>query len=114
MTPNQKVLQYFLIVIGIFLFLNLIRSIVSISQKGHIIEDTQSRLLAEEERNSKLTRELAKVESPEYIEQQVRDKLNLGRPGEYMVILPPMTPAPTPEAEVKEPVWERWKELFWY
>ena len=54
-----------------------------------------------------------------FAEREIRDKLNMAKPGEVVVILPEMTPAATPTAvlQPKEPVenqpnWKKWLEVF--
>jgi predicted cobalt transporter CbtA len=54
-------------------------------------------------------------QSEEFVEQEARNRLNLGKPGETVVILPPnvgeteeITSTPTPEL----PNWQRWWRLF--
>ncbi len=85
----------------------------SVSQNGSIIVDAQKRLVEEQEKNSKLQRDLAKIESPQYIEKQAREKLNLGKPGEYNIILPPITPQPSPTPAEVLTNWEQWVRVFY-
>ncbi|MBI4067667.1 septum formation initiator family protein [Candidatus Gottesmanbacteria bacterium] len=108
-----KLANLFLAIIGVFLMVNLVRSISSISEKGKIIEDTQKRLIEAKEKNSQLKRKLAKIESPAFIEKEAREKLNLGREGEYMVILPPVTPSPPPQEPERLTNLEAWMKVFW-
>lgn len=109
---KRKLINFFIIGIGIFLLFNLWRSITSISKKGKIIGDTQQRLVAEQEKNSQLKRELAKIESEQYIEKEAREKLNLGRTGEYVVILPPITPIQAQSDVGKLSNLEKWIYVF--
>lgn len=108
-----KTTNVFLFLIGLLLAVNFVRSSLSVSEKGKIIEDTKERLIAEGERNSKLKRELAKIESPAYIEKEAREKLNLGREGEYVVILPPITPTVNRESQKEITNLEAWVKVFW-
>jgi hypothetical protein len=61
--------------------------------------------------NEQLQNEYNKVQSPEFIEKQARDKLNLGKEGEVAVILPPKQGEAKPKEEIKPielPVWKQW------
>lgn len=98
----------------IILASNLIRSFLSISQRENILKDAQDRLEEVREENQNLQRQLAKVESGEYIEKEARNKLNLGKEGEVMLILPSIspvyTPAPTPIDRSTN--WQKWVKIF--
>lgn len=102
-----------LILIIIFLSINLVRSFGAISERGSILTDAERRLIEEKERQEALERKLAQVESDEYVEREARDKLNLSREGEVVVILPPITPIvlPTP-TPILTPL-EQWMRVFW-
>ncbi len=110
---KAKFSKIVIVIIGILLVVNLVRSFQLVTEKSKVIGEGQNRLFEEQARNDKLKRELAKVESREYIEKNAREKLNLGKEGEYVVILPPMTPMPTPTVGkiVSNP--EAWMKVFW-
>ena len=100
------------VIIGVLLVVNLVRSFQSVSEKSKVIEEAQNKLFEEQVRNDELKRKLAKVESREYIEQSAREKLNLGKEGEYVVILPQMTPMPTPTISQAVSNLEAWMRVF--
>ncbi|MBI2611359.1 septum formation initiator family protein [Candidatus Gottesmanbacteria bacterium] len=110
---REKLFTIGLILIIIFLSINLVRSFFAISERGNILTDVERRLLEEKERQEALERKLVQVESDEYVEREARDKLNLSRDGEVVVILPPITPivSPTP-TPVLAPL-EQWMGVFW-
>ncbi len=63
--------------------------------------------------NEILKEKIAQVESPLYLEKAARDKLNLAKPGEYVVILPKETSASTSAMPVdSRPNWQKWKEVI--
>ena len=102
------------LVLGVaFLGINLVRSFIAINEKRQILTDSEKRLINEQEKEEKLKRKLAQVKSYQYVEMEARDKLNLSAEGEYVVILPPITPVvtPTPTA-VLSPI-EQWVRVFW-
>lgn len=109
---RSRIINYLVIFGGLLLLINLIRSTASISDKSKIIEDANRRLIEAEDKNSRLKRDLAQIESPEYIEKEARNKLNLGKEGEYVVILPPISPQPSPTPIEAVANWERWLGVF--
>ncbi len=67
--------------------------------------------------------DLQKRNSPEFLEEQIRNKLNLIKPGETMLVLPSflkdtkneaefLTPKITSEEVEEIPNWQVWYELF--
>jgi hypothetical protein len=61
-----------------------------------------------------LERELAGATSSAYLEKQAREKLNLSKNGEIVVILPPISIAPTstPVPEDTRPNIVKWVDVF--
>ena len=109
---KRKFLNFIITVLGIILIANLVRSIAGLWQKGEIIKDYEKRLLDAQGRNEEIKKNLARLQSPEYIEKQAREKLNLGKEKEYVVILPAITPSPSPPLAENLPNWQRWLRLF--
>lgn len=63
-----------------------------------------------------LKRKLVQVESQEYIEQEARNKLNMGKEGELSIILPTISPfiEPSPTPIDMSTNFEKWIRLFIY
>lgn len=123
MTRNRFV-YFLLLVIGLYLVVSLSRSIYFLSQKTKDIEDAQARVEEDIKNNTRLNRELIDVQSPEFIEKQAREKLNMSRLKETVVVIPKelieQTASQTATysasffnrpAEV--PNWKKWWGLFW-
>ena len=65
-------------------------------------------------KNEELKKILKSVQSPEFIEKQAREKLNMGKRGEVVVVLP-KTENQRPKIENEElPNWQKWYKLFFY
>lgn len=72
-----------------------------------------------EAKNRELKKKLSDVESPQFIEQQARDKLGLGKPGETVVIIPEdklklVMEASSSAKEIRLPNWLGWLKVFWH
>jgi len=106
-----------LLVIGGFLAFQVGRQVYaswSISQEA---ERYRAEIVALEEQNAALGRELEYLQSDAYISAEARRLLNLGRPGERILIIPPGSEAAPPPAaagaEAGGPApFEQWMELF--
>lgn len=106
---------------GIILFLSisLVRNITAIQSGKKRIEEAKSRVQELESQKKDLERKLAETQSQEFVERQLRDKLNLAKSGEIVVILPSEDEvrklAPNiPEEKEDSPLpnWEKWTKLF--
>ena len=111
----NKSVKLIFILVSLMLVANIIRLWSNIRERGNIISQAGDKLQAEEEKKEQLKRDLAKVQSLEYIEKEAREKLNLGKEGEYTVILPPIPTSvlPTPTIIDTSPNWKKWASLFY-
>jgi cell division protein FtsB len=106
-----------LILAGSFLAVQVGRQVYaswSISQQADAVQQELNDLGAQ---NEALRRELAYLRSDAYISAEARKLLNLGRPGEHVLIIPPgaaVAAPPTAVAEVPAPppLMEQWLDLF--
>lgn len=66
------------------------------------------------QKNRQLAEELRLAQSLEFIEKQAREKLNLQREGEVVVVLPPDLASPQPQVLVETELsnWQQWWRLF--
>ena len=97
---------------SILLIINLGRSIYDVSQREQVVHDARQQLAQTKQENDKLKKELEYVQSPGFIEQQARERLNLARPDETVVILPDITPPPEEVPEPEKEIWQQWLEVF--
>lgn len=96
------------------LSISLVRSWAKMSQGYEIMKRVQDKLQQETDYNEQLKRNLALVESRQYIEKEARNKLNMGKEGETILLLPPISPMVEPTST---PIdissnWQRWVKLF--
>lgn len=101
-------------ILGIFLVINLTRSLIDLWQKGGLLDKEEERFAKVRLENEELNKEFARLQTPEYIEREARDKLGLAREGEAVVIIPPTagnqsnTLKETNSKEVAKPIWQQW------
>ena len=109
-----KLISLFLFFLCIVLFISLVRSWLHLAGRGDIIKLTQDKLEKEKDVKEDLERRLARAQSPDYIEKQAREKLNLGREGEVVVILPKISLPPeiTPTPIDNSGNWMKWAKVF--
>ena len=111
---KQKLVSWALLLMCLLLFINVLQSWFSLSQRGDVLKNAADKVTEEEEKKIRLERELARVKSPDYIEEQAREKLNLSREGEITVIAPTISiaeePTPTPVENLSN--WQKWLKVF--
>lgn len=113
--PYKKIAFFSIVLVLLLTINNLIHSIYATWQKQDLIIQAQQNLTAEKEENSKLKKNIAQVNKPQFIESEARDKLLLAKPGENIVILPKnqlsISPSPTKPQDTR-PNWKKWWDLF--
>lgn len=112
----KKIAFFVAIVIIAFTINNLVHSIYATWQKQELITKAQKELEKEKLENQELRKQLAKVNQPEFIEAEARDKLLLAKPGEGIIVIPTTSlitsPSPIPTPPDLRPNYQRWWEVF--
>lgn len=107
-----RLVRLIISVIGLLMIFSLSGSIMTFWQRGNIVVEEEKRLLKLQKKNEELKKQLAETQTPEFVEKQAREKLNMSKDGEIVVILPKITPffSPTPTPEVE--IWQQWLKTF--
>ncbi len=110
---KRRLIMFFICCLSLIVIVNISRTIYRLWQKGHIVEERQSYLTDLKQKHSQLEVKLGEVQSPQYIERQAREKLNLQREGEVVVVLPQTKTEEAVTLQVKtEANWQKWWKLF--
>jgi len=111
---QSRIINWLLLLLAITFVGNLIRTVASLGREDNIIKDAKERLQTTIEENQNLKRKLSQAESQDFIEREARNKLNLGREGEIVLIMPSVSPflTPTPTPLDTFANWQRWVKLF--
>lgn len=112
---RKKFFSWIFLIINLLFIVNLIREIVWLSKAGERIKKTQNRFESLRQENFYLKQEKAYRESDEFAEKQIRDKLGMAKPEEYVVLLPREAKSKLEDAEESEKElanWRRWYNLF--
>ena len=96
----------------LFLFFSLTKNLFDFQKNRRFYADFQNDYEAEKRKNAELKTELARKKDPFETEKIIRNKLNMQKPGESIIILPPPTiiassPTPTPL-----PNYQQWIDAF--
>jgi cell division protein FtsB len=106
-----------LLVVGGFLAFQIGRQVQASWSINRQAEQLAAEIAGVEAGNDALRRELEYLQSDAYVSAEVRKLLNMGRPGERILIIPPGAEVPPPAATADEvtappPLLEQWLELF--
>ena len=109
---NLKAILVILFVV--YLVFSLIKSWVKLRERMGIVREMKMSVVEEQKKQEDLKRELAQAESDKYIEKQARDKLNMAKEGELIILLPSqaLTPSITPTPVDNSANWQKWVGLF--
>ncbi|KKS46836.1 MAG: hypothetical protein UV09_C0012G0005 [Candidatus Gottesmanbacteria bacterium GW2011_GWA2_42_18] len=109
---NYRLLSF--ILLALFFSFYALKSWINLQERLKIVKTAEEKVLQENENKASLEKELVRVQGRNFIEQQARDKLNLGKDEEITVILPtlsvPSQITPTPIDNSYN--WEKWLKLF--
>ena len=106
-----------LLIIGIFLTVQVGRQVYASWSIGQQADGIRAEIIQMQARNDALRHELTYLQGRAFLSAEARHLLNLGLPGEHVLIIPPGAEAPLPAAvganlpPLKPPL-EQWLELF--
>ncbi len=113
-------LNYILLFLAFLFIVSSIRNILRINQASKEILEAEERVDEAIAENNELKAKVKELRSPEFQEVQLRDKLNLAKEGEIVVVLPDeeilrkLAPKRIEEENIlPDPTWKRWLKLFY-
>ena len=113
---NRKPIQILIIIVGIILIVSLSRSILKMFKARDELKLAEQKIEELQEEAASLTEKKEFYQSEEFIEQEARNKLNMVKEGETVVVLPPNVKEILGEKEIQPqisvPNWRQWLNLF--
>ena len=106
-----------LLILGVFLTVQVGRQVYASWSIGQEAEAVRAEIAAMEVRNEALRQELAYLRTPAFLSAEARRLLNVGLPGEQVLIIPPgaetaLPPGLQAKPAPAKPMLEQWLELF--
>jgi len=111
---RRRWVQWLIILVGISLMVNLSRDILRWVKVRDQVRLAQAALDQARQENKELMAQKDYYTSEEFAEEQARNKLNMAKEGESVVILPDDLGKITKQTDSfqKTPIWKQWWELF--
>lgn len=110
----KKIIFFLTVFFLLFVIGNTIVSLVSLWSKKDLLVRTQKQLVREQQEHQKLLEQYQQVNTPAFLEEEARNKLFLGKPGDVEVILPTASVSGEQRQQIvgSEPVWLQWWNVF--
>ena len=112
----MRLIKAVVLLAGIGLIINFSKDIFRLLKAGERVNQAQIKLEEAESENAELKQLKEYYQSEEFLEQQARDKLNLAKEGEVVLVLPENVSDLVSERKLQEPErppnWRQWWNLF--
>lgn len=112
----KNIITILVISLTFLMIFNLARQIQTAIKSGDRLTSATDELKSLQDRNRQLKQASSEQDTLDFVERQARDKLNLSRPNETILLIDPdalklieATPSPTP---TPIPNWQGWLNLF--
>jgi len=112
---KKKLIGFVILVFSLYLVFVLGRELFNLLKKGERTKNTEEKVVELKRENKALKERLEYVKSDEFVEKEARDKLNMAKEDEIIVVLPENLEVKPPRPEGQEgdlPNWQQWLRLF--
>lgn len=104
--------RIFFFILLLFLATSFIRNALDLKRNYPVYQDSKNKYEETKQKNAQLKTQIVKQKSLSEVEKTIRNKLNLSKEGELVVIIPLPSPTPTPLILPTIPVYRQWINLF--
>ena len=116
---KKHIVNLIIIVFGLYLIINSVKDITRLLSSGGQLDQAEAKLAQLQKTHQDLIDKKEYLSSDEFVEQQARNKLNMGKPGETVVIISPDLEKSAVDSISQQdipdkPNWQKWGELFVY
>jgi cell division protein FtsB len=113
---KKKIIKLLVLLLGIYLVVGLSRDLYNLIGKGGRTGEMEKKVEELSLKNLELKEELEYVESEKFVEKEARDRLNMAKEGEVIVVLPEDLAPPDfqkPQSSNEDLAnWQQWLKLF--
>ncbi len=108
----MKIKDIFLTFVLLFLLFSLAKGLFVYFDRFKIYKELKEKEQKLKKKKIELQTRIKKAKSPDFIEKSIRNKLQLTKPGETIVILSYPTPTPITPTPTPKPIPLQWVEIF--
>jgi len=111
----KRIIFLILVIFLVGIIVNLSISIATLWSKKDLLTTAQARLDKEQKEHTRIQQELKRVNDSSFVEEEARDKLFLGKPGDVIVLIPTASPSATQkESGDSKSIWQQWLDVFFH
>ncbi|QQS44362.1 septum formation initiator family protein [Candidatus Roizmanbacteria bacterium] len=108
----QRIKRLLLYLLILFFITSLTRSLIDYGKNQQFYQDYKNEYENEKKRNVELKTQLVKSQDINEFEKIVRDKLNLHKSNEYILVIPNPTPTVLTPTPTPVPNYQQWIDVF--
>lgn len=112
----KKIVLGSVILVILFIVYNLITQIISATKSGERLSQAADAVYKLEIKNKELKEKLSRIQSPQFIEEEIRNKLGLSKKWETVVVIPEekikSVLGASASAPLRLPNWLGWLKVF--
>ena len=108
----QRIKRLLLYLLIVFFITSLTRSLIEYGKNQQFYQDYKNEFEKEKKRNTELKTQLVKSQDINEFEKIVRDKLNLTKQNEYILVIPNPTPTVLTPTPTPVPNYQQWIDTF--
>ncbi len=112
----KKIVLSLIILITLVIAYNLITQILEATKSGERLSQAADEVYKLEIKNKALKQKLIQIQSPEFMETEIRNRLGLTKAGETLVVIPEeklkLVLGASSSAQIRLPNWLGWWKVF--
>ncbi|OGE29639.1 hypothetical protein A2867_02135 [Candidatus Daviesbacteria bacterium RIFCSPHIGHO2_01_FULL_40_11] len=112
----KKIIYGLIILVVLIIAFNLIKQIIEATKSGERLSLAADEVYQLEIKNKSLKKKLIRIQSPEFIEEEIRNKLGFAKKGETVVVIPDeklkSVLGASSSAQIRLPNWLGWLRVF--
>ncbi len=112
----KKLALGLIILVSLIIAYNLIIQIMSAMKSGERLSSVADAVYKLEAKNKALQDKLTQVQSPDFLEEEIRNKLGFAKKGETVVVIPDdklkLVLGASTSAQIRLPNWLGWVKVF--
>ena len=112
----RKITLGLIILVILFIVYNLVNQIIEATRSGERLSEAADVVYKLEAKNKQLKGKLSQIQSPQFLEEEIRNKLGFSKKGETVVVIPEeklkAVMGASQAAEVRLPNWLGWWKVF--
>ena len=112
----KKIALGCIVLVILFVVYNLVNQIIEATRSGERLSEAADVVYKLETRNKQLKNKLSQIQSPQFLEEAIRNKLGMSKKGETVVVIPEeklkSVMGARQAAEVRLPNWLGWLKIF--